>query len=139
MIVVVEDDPILRSDAVVTLQAEGFDVVDFETADVALTFIEKRNGEVVGVLTDIHMPGKLDGFDLAIKINMTWPDVTVLMTSGQERPSSLLLLSIAFLPKPWLVHRACHPVQHGSMRRWRNCSRALRLACLQWLVNGSAT
>ena len=34
---------------------------------------------------------------------MSWPEVTVLMTSGHARPPSLLLLSVAFLPKPWLA------------------------------------
>ena len=101
-IVVVEDDPIQRCDAVAMLDAAGLAVVGFETADEAVGFMEERGGEVAAVLTDVQMPGTLDGFDLAVKISITWPEVTVLMTSGLDRPSSLLIPSVNFLPKPWL-------------------------------------
>ena len=116
-IVVVEDDPLLRSDAVAMFDAAGLDVTDFETADEALVYLEKHNGKVAGVLTDIQMPGKLDGFDLAIKIAMSWPEVTVLMTSGQARPPSLLLLSVAFLPKPWLARDVIVALQTAAAAR----------------------
>lgn len=102
-IVIVEDDPLLRSDAVAMLQAAGLAVADFETADEALTFMEAHVGDVAAVLTDVQMPGILDGFDLAIKISVTWPEVAVLVTSGADRPSSLLIPSVIFLPKPWLA------------------------------------
>lgn len=102
-VIVVEDDPLQRSDAVAMLDAAGLDVVDFETADEALLFLAEHVGEVAAVLTDVQTPGHLDGFDLAIKISMTWPGIQVLMTSGVDRPSSLLIPSIVFLPKPWLA------------------------------------
>lgn len=100
-VVVVEDDPLLRHDAVATLTAAGFSVADFETADEALAFIERRAGAVAGVLTDVRMPGVLDGFDLAVRLSITCPGLPVLMTSGLERPTSLLIPTVAFLPKPW--------------------------------------
>ena len=102
-VIVVEDDPLQRSDAVAMLDAAGLDVVDFETADEALLFLDARAGEVAAVLTDVQMPGTLDGFDLAIKISVSWPGVAVLMTSGADRPSSLLIPTVTFLPKPWLA------------------------------------
>ena len=101
-IVVVEDDPLLRNHAVSTLGAAGLAVVDFETADEAVLFLEERGGDVAAVLTDVRMPGRLDGFDLAVKISVGGPAVTVLLTSGLERPTSLLIPSVAFLSKPWL-------------------------------------
>ena len=61
-IVVVEDDPLLRSDTVAMLDGAGLNVADFETADEALVYLEERNGKVAGVLTDIQMPGKARRF-----------------------------------------------------------------------------
>lgn len=115
-IVVVEDDPLLRTHAVSTLGAAGLAVVDFETADEAVLFMEERGGEVAAVLTDVRMPGRLDGFDLAVKISMSWPDVTVLLTSGLERPTSLLIPSVAFLPKPWRPNDVLSAMQEAADR-----------------------
>ena len=67
----------------------------------ALAFIERRAGAVSAVLTDVQVPGKLDGFDLAVRISISWPKMLVLVTSGLDRPDSLLIPSVAFLPKPW--------------------------------------
>lgn len=115
-IVVVEDDPLLRSDAVAMLDAAGLAVVDFETADEAVAFLERQEGRVAAILTDVRMPGRLDGFDLAVKVSMIWPDITVLMTSGQERPQSLLIPSVAFLPKPWLALDVLTALQKAAER-----------------------
>ena len=134
-IVVVEDDPLLRSETVAMLDAAGLDVADFETADEALVYLEERNGKVAGVLTDIQMPGRLDGFDLAIKIAMTWPEVTVLMTSGHARPPSLLLLAVAFLPKPWLALDVIVALQNAA-RRPRAALLGERQRCLCRVTQG---
>jgi len=79
--VVVEDDALLRSDAVAMLYAAGLTVVDFATADETVVFMEQHAGKVAAVLTDVQLPGRLDGFDLAVKISISWPDVLVLITS----------------------------------------------------------
>ena len=116
-IVVVEDDALLRSDTVAMLDAAGLEVADFETADEAVAFLEERRGKVAGVLTDIQTPGKLDGFDLALKVTLSWPHVTVLMTSGKERPSSLLIPTVTFLPKPWLALDVIVALQNATAAR----------------------
>lgn len=100
LVVVVEDDPLQRDYATSLLTAAGLSVAAFESADAASSFIESRD-DVRAVLTDVQMPGALDGFDLAIKLSLSRPDILVLMTSGQDRPSSLLIPTVAFLPKPW--------------------------------------
>ncbi len=115
-IVVVEDDPLLRSDAVQMLGAAGLAVVDFETADDAVAYLETRADHVAAVLTDVRMPGRLDGFDLAVKVSMNWPDVTVMVTSGLERPTSLLIPEVAFLPKPWLPVDVLAAMQQAADR-----------------------
>ena len=115
-IVVVEDDPLLRSDAVAMLGAAGLAVVEFETADDAVAYLETRADQVAAILTDVCMPGRLDGFDLAVKVSMSWPEVTVMVTSGLERPTSLLIPTVAFLPKPWLPLDVLTAMQDAAER-----------------------
>ena len=116
-VVVVEDDPLLRSDAVAMLDAAGLAVADFETADEALTFIERHDGAVSAVLTDVQVPGRLDGFDLAVRVSISWPKTLVLVTSGHDRPDSLLIPSVAFLPKPWLALDVLTALQNAAETR----------------------
>ncbi len=113
-VVVVEDDALLRSDAVSMLDAAGLTVVDFATADETAVFMEQHAGKVAAVLTDVQLPGRLDGFDLAVKISISWPDVLVLITSGMERPSSLLMSEVTFLPKPWLALDVLTAMQNAA-------------------------
>ena len=113
-VVVVEDDELLRYDAVAMLDALGVEVADFGTADEAITYLEQHGGKVAAILTDIATPGHLDGFDLAIAATMRWPRVRVLMTSGRVRPTSLLIPSVEFLPKPWLPLDVLTAVQDAT-------------------------
>jgi two-component system, response regulator PdtaR len=39
------------------------------------------------LFTDIHMPGPLDGMDLARQVHERWPHVLLVVTSGRARPS----------------------------------------------------
>lgn len=61
-------------------------------------------------MTDICMPGTMDGLDLAKMIWIRWPLLPVILTSGDRSPADGLLLSHAFfLRKPWTLaalHRA---------------------------------
>lgn len=117
VVVVVEDDPLLRSDAVAMLDAAGLAVADFETADEALCFIEGCADGVSAVLTDVQVPGRLDGFDLAVRVSISWPQTLVLVTSGHHRPDSLLIPSVAFLPKPWIARDVLAALRDASGAR----------------------
>jgi CheY-like chemotaxis protein len=72
LILVVEDDAIVRAMAVDALEEEGFEVLEAPSADDAATLLEARRDLGV-VFTDITMPGTLHGFDLARLIRRTYP------------------------------------------------------------------
>lgn len=102
-ILVVEDDPVIRLDAVILFKEAGFVVADFATADEAAAFISERPAEIGAVFTDINMPGSLDGIELASMVSARWPAITVLVTSARYgRKPSALPSHVAFIPKPWL-------------------------------------
>lgn len=115
-VVVVEDDALLRCDTVAMLNAAGLNVAEFETADEAAVFLRQHDGKVAATLTDVRTPGRMDGFDLALEASIRWPGIKVLMTSGLNRPMSLLIPSVAFLPKPWLPPDVLTAIQEAAER-----------------------
>ena len=72
MSVLVEDDPLQRMVATDLLSEAGYNVSDAETADAAVKTIEGGwRGRVV--VTDMHMSGTINGFQLAQTICERWP------------------------------------------------------------------
>ena len=100
-IMVVEDDPILRGDAVTLLEEAGLSVVQMDNADDALAFIYDQPADVAAVFADINMPGHLSGLHLAETVARHWPSIPIVLSSGRVRPSETLPASVRFLPKPW--------------------------------------
>ena len=83
---VVDDEALLRLYAAGVLEDHGFKVVEAENAAAALNALE-ANSNVRLLFTDIQMPGKLNGMDLAREVHARWPDVLLVITSGQTRPN----------------------------------------------------
>ena len=86
LILVVEDDELLRLRAADLLEAHGFAVIKAENDDEALKVLEQRK-DVRLLFTDIQMPGALDGMDLARQVHARWPHVLLVITSGQKVPT----------------------------------------------------
>jgi PAS domain S-box-containing protein len=87
-VLVVEDNHEVRQVAVSTLKALGFTVTETETADEAADLL-KRNSDFRLVLSDVRMPGKLSGVDLASLIRTDYPHVQVLLTTGYAEDKGL--------------------------------------------------
>ena len=86
LILVVEDQEILRLYAADLLEEHGFRVVEAQNAAAALKVLETRN-DVRMLFTDIQMPGALDGMELAREVHHRWPHVLLVITSGQKKPT----------------------------------------------------
>ena len=84
LVLVVEDEFLLRLHAVSLLEAAGFSTLEAGNADEAIAWLEAR-GDVRVVFTDINMPGAMDGLRLAHVIGHRWPPVGLVVTSGQMR------------------------------------------------------
>lgn len=63
MVLVVEDDFLIRMHAAEMITDAGFDVVEAANADAAILILEDRL-DVTVVFTDIQMPGSMDGFEI---------------------------------------------------------------------------
>jgi CheY-like chemotaxis protein len=101
IVLVVEDEPVVRMDAAITLEDEGFDVIEATTARAALAMLEKRNGDVEALFTDVDLPGDMSGLELAGIVHHRWPHIALVITSGVVRKPSVLPGRGIFLPKPY--------------------------------------
>ena len=78
---IVEDEFLLRMDAVEMIAGAGFEAVEAANADQAIGILESRR-DITVVFTDIQMPGSMDGLKLARAIRGRWPPIKIVATSG---------------------------------------------------------
>ena len=81
-VLVVEDEELLRIFAVQLVEDAGFQVLEAANADQAIAILEKRS-DISLLLTDIHMPGSMDGLKLAHAVRNRWPPIKIIIVSGQ--------------------------------------------------------
>jgi CheY-like chemotaxis protein len=101
VILIVEDDLLIRMDAAQMIAAGEFDVIEAANADEAIAILETRL-DVTVVFTDIQMPDSMDGLKLAAAIRDRWPPIKIIATSGRvtiDRDD--LPDGGRFLPKPY--------------------------------------
>jgi len=98
-ILVVEDDVIARMATSDELREHGYTVIEAANVDEALCVLSGP-ARVDLVVTDMKMPGTLDGADLARHIHTQLPFIKVVMMSGQVPTPQLHEILDGFLPKP---------------------------------------
>jgi CheY-like chemotaxis protein len=101
VVLVVEDDPLLRMLAVEIVQEAGFTAIEARDADEAVVLLESRT-DITLLFTDINMPGSMDGLKLAHAVRDRWPPIKILVVSGKQPfQSSDLPLNSCFVGKPY--------------------------------------
>jgi len=113
VILIAEDEALIRMFASDILTEEGgYRVIEAVDAEEALTLLEARH-DVRLVFTDVDMPGPLNGFALARIVDMRFPGIKVIVTSGRTRPGAGDLPSgLSFLPKPYAATTLVGLVRH---------------------------
>ena len=79
-IVVIEDEPLVRRQTMEILAAAGLKVIDFESGDRALAYIEANLDEVAAVFCDVKLMGDADGARIAGAITEAHPTIIVVVT-----------------------------------------------------------
>jgi CheY-like chemotaxis protein len=101
VVLVVEDDFLIRMNAAEMIAEAGFDVVEAASADEAIVILED-GFDITVVFTDIQMPGSMDGLKLAAAIRGRWPPIKIVATSGFVNVGQNDLPEGGrFLPKPY--------------------------------------
>src|SRR6201991_1209052 len=105
VVLVVEDELLLRINAAEMVASAGFEVIEAANADEAIDILEARR-DVTVVFTDIQMPGSMDGLKLARAVRGRWPPIKIVATSGHVDVAETDLPDGGrFLPKPYSPHQ----------------------------------
>ena len=105
VILIVEDDFLIRINAAEMIADAGFDVIEAGNADEAIVILEARP-DIHVVFTDIQMPGSMDGLKLARFVRGRWPPIKIVATSGHVDVAETDLPDGGrFLPKPYSPHQ----------------------------------
>ena len=105
LVLVVEDDELIRMNAADMVRDMGLEAVEAVDADHAISLLEAIP-EITVVFTDIQMPGPMDGLRLVAIIRDRWPPVALLVTSGQVAPPTVgMPIGAQFISKPYMPHQ----------------------------------
>ena len=105
VVLVVEDELMLRMRAVDIVEDAGFIPIEAVNADEAIEILESRE-DISLLFTDIQMPGSMDGLSLAHLVHARWPHIKIILVSGQmavtddDKPEDS-----RFFPKPLEIPR----------------------------------
>jgi CheY-like chemotaxis protein len=100
VVLIVEDEMLLRMRAVDMVEDAGFTSVEAVDADEAIAILEARS-DIALLLTDIQMPGTMDGLELAHTVQRRWPPIKIILVSGQLKlPEIDIPLDSRFFGKP---------------------------------------
>lgn len=111
VVLVVEDEMVLRMRAVDIVEDAGFVPIEAVSADEAMRILEARD-DISLLFTDIQMPGSMDGLKLAHAAHMRWPHIKIILVSGQiavtdeDKPDDS-----EFFPKPLEVQQMVLEIQ----------------------------
>lgn len=122
LILVVEDDPLVRETVLDRLEALGYAVLEAGSVEQALSVIDA--GEPVDlVFSDVVLPNGLSGFDLIARLRAQGRDIPALLTSGhisgQSTSAARVDTTIELLPKPYSL-----PSLAGAIARTLRAPRA---------------
>jgi two-component sensor histidine kinase/CheY-like chemotaxis protein len=120
IVLIVEDEMVLRMRAVDIVEDAGFVAIETVSADEAIKVLESRD-DISLLFTDIQMPGSMDGLKLAQAVHTRWPHIKIILVSGQvavtdaDKPAHS-----RFFPKPLEIERMIRELQEmigkGSLK-----------------------
>ena len=114
VVLIVEDEPMLRMLARELLEEAGFRVIEAGTADDALQILEGR-ADIAVLFTDVDMPGSMSGVVLAEKVAARWPHIRLVVTSGRYGLTNDQLPDDGqFLHKPYRGRQLISAIGHAG-------------------------
>jgi DNA-binding NtrC family response regulator len=118
VVLVVEDDADVRGLAAALLEEIPLRVVEADNAEDAVAYLRQHAGQVALVFTDVRLPGRLDGVDLAQAVETLSPSTRVLVTSGHGGDRlSALPRGATYMAKPWRALDVLVQAEKAAHRR----------------------
>ena len=105
-VLIVEDEFLVRLTLAEALSDEGFQVLEAETGDAALPILQS-NQEISLLLTDIQLPGTINGHALALRARENLPKLPIIfMTGGPDEETGASAQDV-FISKPYTLANIC--------------------------------
>jgi len=102
-ILVVEDELFIRMSAIVTLQDEGYLVLGARDSAEALAVLS-RYSEIDVLMTDVRMPGRMDGFALIAQVQLDHPAIrSIVVSSNATAEQARNAGASGFVGKPYFA------------------------------------
>jgi CheY-like chemotaxis protein len=106
-LLLVEDEFLIRLTLSETLLDAGYDVIDVADADEAMARLDQDGADAAPLrllLTDVQLPGPIDGHALAARLRETLPELPVIFMTGRPDPGSAAgsVRRDLFIAKPYL-------------------------------------
>jgi DNA-binding NtrC family response regulator len=99
------------------LEEADLRVVACEDAEQAFAVLCREGDDVALIFADIRLPGLLDGVDLVQRVKVMWPEIAMIVTSGQAGTRlQSLPESAVYMPKPWLALDVLMQAEHATDR-----------------------
>ena len=86
LVLIVEDDSLVRMDTADMMGGLGFSVLEAKDASEAIRLLESRL-DITVMFTDVEMPGSMNGLKLARVVHGRWPPIKIIITSGKVKLS----------------------------------------------------
>lgn len=88
-LLLVEDQAAVRKTLKLALESRGFSVLEAESGDAGLRLFEQRGSEIDLIVTDVVMPGRLQGPELVAAIRATGRTIPVVYVSGYPHEANV--------------------------------------------------
>ncbi len=110
-VLIVEDEVLIRMSSAAMLEDAGFRILEAGSSAEALEML-LENKDIDVLMTDVRMPGEMDGLDLVALVHRVHPDIRAIVVSGNTSAEDACDAgAIGFLPKPYMAHSLVRAVK----------------------------
>jgi DNA-binding response OmpR family regulator len=113
-ILLVEDDPLIREFAVEALREEGFEVIQVADGEEAVEWCRRSAADVL--VTDVQLPGKIDGWQIAERCREHVPQLPAIYATGFSPVAPRPVAGSLLLQKPYQPKQLVHAVRQLTNR-----------------------
>ncbi|MDF2182071.1 cache domain-containing protein [Neptuniibacter sp. CAU 1671] len=114
LVLLVEDNEDVRRVVRRQLLELGFQVLEATSADEALTMLGSGLPELSGLVTDVVMPGKHDGYEVAVQVHKLFAKAFIVLMTGYSEPPPALSFNFALLQKPFTSESLNEAIQRTA-------------------------
>lgn len=99
-VLVVEDDQLQRELVSLIFEESDMHVIACMSAEAAAAVLDDAGDNLTLMFTDVDLDGDMSGIELARIATQRFPNIDVIVTSGQDVDE--IPAKVVFMPKPWL-------------------------------------